>query len=350
MSYVKKKVAMFLCALLAFTMAFGVVPTQEVKANTVIGFQLKGLSRTENNHVEKGATNLNIGNYLYAYTYIPNYKNLGVVSDLKGVTYKSSKTSVAAVSSTGKITAKKTGTTNISITYKGYSISIKLKVVSSLKSIRSQHFDYKEMNTAAESMIKTYGKGLTKSNRYAVLSAYKLWNKRFGSYATGTSNWDAKKNQSYYSIYCPAAGKVLAISNAFEAYAEGYNPFIDESKSEISIKGISGTGKSIKITMKKAATADQIFGAQCAASRDTYVTSKKKITFPVYVRDTKTGHKYYAIATMSQGIKTITVKTENLKLAKGRTYTMVADTTYSYNSNHYDASWLDGTKSSFKAK
>lgn len=67
MSYVKKKVAMFLCALLAFTMAFGVVPTQEVKANTVIGFQLKGLSRTENLKLAKGRTYTMVADTTYSY-------------------------------------------------------------------------------------------------------------------------------------------------------------------------------------------------------------------------------------------------------------------------------------------
>ena len=126
MTQLKKRLSLLLCMLLVFTSAFIAVPEETQAATT---YQFNHIGAYGNDiYVYKGADNLYAGDYIFAgRTTNGIYKEYGYLSRLDGVSYKSSETSVASISSkTGKITTKKNGTTTITATYKKQKVSFKM--------------------------------------------------------------------------------------------------------------------------------------------------------------------------------------------------------------------------------
>lgn len=344
MSYLKKRIAIFLCMVMAFTTVFCVMPQEQAQAASKVQFSwdFGGYNSTvKEAQIELGAENLYIGDYVSAYASGSTYTNYGYLSANSGVTYKSSNKNIIAVDSKGKLTAKKTGTATITVKFKGATGKCKLTVVEkdSFASIRNAVYRYAESKEASEKLISAYGKGITNKNRYKVLKAYKAFRKNFVSAVYVEYNSDGNNT---YRIYNPITGRAAVIAEAVQKYGDARNPLATSSGKYFKVKSITGKGTSITITLKSKVTAEQVLGIQFAGVYYDEVSDSKTstVTFPMYVMD-KNG-KYTAVsAKVKKGSNKITIKTP--KLTKGQTYRLGSGI----------GDWLvsgSGNKNSFKAK
>lgn len=318
--------------LLAFTTVMVAVPQGQVKAATKIQLHWSFpniVGRQKIVQVKKGAKNLYIGDYLSVTEKGEDGEEhyYRVASNLSGVTYKSSKPSVVKVDSkTGKLTLKKYGTAKISATYKGTTKKCTIKVMSKVPDFKKNEKSYLERKCEknADALVKAFGKKLTSENRYEVLSIYRKtpgWG--LGTAVYVKTDYESETWEKVCSIPNPTLGRAKAIVNKLATYAEERNPFSADGAKRIEIIKLSGSEKTITATISKKVDADQIFGAQFEYGWDQKVTEKKTVDFPIYIRDTRDGHKYYAIATLKKGSDKITIKTKNLMLEEDVTYELV---------------------------
>ncbi len=346
MNCIKKRISIFLCMLLAFSAVFFAVP-QEAKAATNVWLYGPGASTdTKEIQVYRGSKNLYAGDFVEAVSM--SGTSYGVLSMNSGVTYKSSKPTVASINSkTGLITTKKNGTTVITVKFKGTTAKFTLRVVSktNLKKMISNTMlaELSDLEECSKAFFTTAGSvtKITSANRYKIMSAYKSYDYKD---ERGYTSAYASDEYTYY-VYSPEATHAYAVGNAFSKYAEERNPFATTSPRCFQLGSISGKGntKKITVTLKSKVSAEQIFGGKNILSWDTELTSNKTYSFPIRVQNVKTKYKYYAIATVKQGENKMTIQTMNLKLKKGTKYKLLS----------YDGhSWLDGTinKNTFTAK
>jgi len=342
MNYIKRRISLFLCMLLIFTTAFAAVPT-ETQAAT-ISYSYSSMITYEGYElvVYKGAKNIYIGDLINVTSTASGYwDKAGTLSNQKKVTYTSSKSSVAAIGkSTGLLSAKKAGTTVITIKHAGKTMKATVRVLTEKNFYKELGHDYyknqaKSLDKSAAAFLKKTGMKtptITDSNRYKLLSAYKNYEEN-SSGSLQRSNYNQKNGTYTYStyLYSPSAAHANAIYNFIADNAENENPFnklMTDNGKAFSIKSISGKAKSkaVTINLNKAVTADQIYGATYAFSWDTDVKSAKTYTVPMMVQDTSNSRKYYAVATIKQGSKTITLQLKNAKLVKGKTYKLLSNT------------------------
>lgn len=335
MTYFKRRLSIFLCMLLAFSAMFMAMP-QETKAagNVIFGGMA---SDDEVVQVYKGSKSLYAGDMVMAWDGT-TYKNYGYLSMNSGVTYKSSKPSVASVNSkTGKITAKKNGTTVITVRFKGATQKINLEVLSK-KTIMNDMYGYQkemlpDLEDAAKVLLSAVGSTnkITTANRYKILTACASYDYQNES----GYNYDYNDGKSYNSVYCPQALHAEAVCKAMKLYVNGRNPFGTDAAKAFVIKNISAVGNSqkINVTLKKNVTEEQIFAGQGNLTWNTEIKKTNTYSFPIMVQNMKTRCKYYAVATVQKGSNKMTIETRDLKLKKGTKYRLVAK----------EGFWLDGT-------
>lgn len=348
MSYLKKRIAIFLCMVMAFTTVFCVMPQEQAQAASKVQFSWEFgdySSTVKEAQIELGAENLYIGDYVSAYASGSTYTRYGYLSANSGATYKSSNKNIIAVDSKGKLTAKKTGTATITVKFKGTTGKCKLTVVESLASIRTKVTDYEAKAKAAKNLVNAYGNGITNANRYKILKAYKNYVNCYPSAVyrdyTATYNGTGYTTTTNSYIYNPMAGRAYVVSEAIIEYNRDRNPLGTIQAKQFKIKSITGKGTTVTVTLKSEVTAEQIVGIQFAKAYSELVSVKKTSTvkFPMYIVD-KNNKYEQVIATAKKGNNKITIKTPKLK--KGATYQLTGD------------GWLDpyssGNKNSFKAK
>lgn len=175
----KKRIAVFLCLLLTIPAIMGALPQAklEAQAATTVSVNWQGISTGDNDEavfeISTKTAGFYMGDYLYAYSYGNNYKNYGSLSMNSGVKYKSSNTSVAAINSTtGLVSPKKSGSTKITISFKGVYNTCTLKVVSNFGSGPAE---YNSLKKCANALIKGYGKKITTSSRYKVVNLNNIY-------------------------------------------------------------------------------------------------------------------------------------------------------------------------------
>lgn len=351
MNYIKRHIAVFLCMLFAFTTVMMALPQGQVKAAEKIRMTwdfpyTSGGERVV--QVKRGAENLYIGDYLFVVDLSGDVDIYNYCSNLSGVSYKSSQPSVVAINAkTGEMNAKKNGTSEITVKYKGKKRHCTIKVVDEVPS----YFDkrhYREVpDKYAGDFIKEFGTEITSKNRYKLLSIYKLADEWVvGSNGVYTKNIFEKK-EMFCAICEPTIGRANALARKFGIYAQERNPFLGGSAKQIKITKLSGSKKTITATISKKVDADQIFGAQYVYGWDSKASEKRTVDFPVYIRDTRDGYKYYAVATLKKGSNKITIKTKNLKLKKNVKYELRVYDRFPDRAGD----WLKGSKvTTFKAK
>lgn len=340
MSYLKRRISMFLSVLVVFTTMFCALPQEKVQAASTTTYLNWDMASVEGLIVQKGVDNFYIGDYASASVYGSSYTYYPYVSLVKSVTYSSSNTKVATVNSKGKVTAKAAGTTTLKVKYKGKTISTKLQVESSLASYNSTVVNLSRIKTETTSFIKTYGSGITTKNRYTILSAYNRM-KDLGYFYASTDRSTVIGGKTYTVICAPSRQHARALASAMDNYFSERNPFGTDQSKKFNISSISGKSKTITVNLSKAVTADQIFGVQYANGWDTLVAEKKTVKFPIYIEDVKTNHRYYAIASVTKGSKKMKITTTNLTLKKGKSYKLKTGTI---------GNWLSQGKITFKAK
>lgn len=320
----KKRLSVFLCLLLTIPAIMGALPQAKLEvqaASNQISINTRRVTTTSEIQITTKTKGFYVGDLFSAYAYGSNYKNYGVLSMNSGVTYKSSKPAVASVDKkSGLIKAKKKGNTTITVKFKGASSSLKIKVVSSLGTVPS----YKNLEKAADNLIKAYGKNINNKNRYQVVNAQNLYveeyNRISSMYHAGLiSSYDAKRQVYVYKVFIPAITHADAVSDTVNDYKNLKNPVGTGQAKLLEVTSVSGKNNMVTAKLSKKVTADQIFGLKAASSKlwDTKIEKGKKAEFPVYIRDAKTGHKYYAIATATEGKNTLSIKLRSQKLKKG---------------------------------
>ena len=347
MSYAKKRLAVFLSMLVVLTTVFGLIPpAQQVQAAQNVTLIREGYQDVL--CVQKGMSNLYMGDYVSASWYDElSHRVYRYLTNLKGVTYKSSNTSVISVDKTGKMNAKKAGTAKLTVKYKGVSYTREVKVVNSVKKyVSDTYFEDAFYKKCGASFLKAYGKGITAKNRYTLTSILKKVDRlRYHSYCAGETSVSVG-NQFAWIIYEATFVHANRLAENLSNYAEKINPFSTRSSKTFNITKLSGKGNTITATLSSKVSADQIFGIQYSESWNTEVKSTSKVDFPIYVCDESTGHRYYAVASVKKGSKQITIKTKSLKLKKGRKYRLKFS-----NSAYEEKDWLYMSEvSTFKAK
>lgn len=329
MNYAKRRIAVFLSMLVMLTAVFGLVPAKSVEAATIstyVSWNGSGYNEENAYQVKKGTKNLYMGDYVsVSISKGNNYTDYGYLSNNSGVTYTSANPSIVSVNQkTGQMTVKGLGLTTISIKFKGYSHTVYVKGMKDFSKQFKQNLSWQksEGDKYAAAFVKAYGKGITTANRYKLLNIYK----KAGYFSSGyTTSYSSVRE---CGIYDGTAGHAHALANNLYKYSrEKMSPFATKSAKVFNIQKISGKGQQITVTLKSKVTADQIYGAQYEKNDDTDVKEVSTFQFPIYVKDMTSEHRYYAVATIKKGSKTMTIKTKNLKLKKGSKYCLM-DTKY----------------------
>ena len=355
----RKRIAVFLCLLLTVPAMMQALPQAklEVQAATTVSLNWQGVSAgsgSEDREIQLSTKTKGfyMGDYLYAYTYGDSYRNYGTLSMNSGVKYSSSNASVAAINSTtGLVTPKKKGSTKITIKFKGATKTCTLKVVSNLGAVSTE---YKKLEKSSNALIKGYGKKVTTSNRYKLVNLNNIY-KNERSEVSYNVFFGIESSSEYVNsawVYTnkaklPALAHAYAISQKLSTYVSSVNPIGTGGAKVFKVSSITGKGSAITAKISGKVTANQIFGIKAAASSlwDSYIADGKTAKFPLYVKDMTTGHKYYAIATATKGRNTLSIKLQNAKLKKNRTYKLVGIRLYDMSNT-----WTKSGKTTFKAK
>lgn len=320
MSYLKKRIALFLCMVMAFTTVFCVIPQKEVQAATKVTLYWNFgdySSKVKEAEIELGAKDLYLGDYVEAAGSI----YYGCLSNNSGATYSSSNKNVIAIDKKGKITAKKTGTATITVKFKGTTGKCKLKVVKSLASAKKafgeKYSNYEVAKKAAENFVAAYGNGITTKNRYNVLQAYKDYAKNWVS--TVYADYSNTSKTSYYIVE-PIFGRASAFAYMAYEYGRTRNPMGTIQSKQFKIKSIKGQGTKVTITLKSKVTEEQLVGIQYAGINTDEIVAKKTSTLnvPMHIAEKDWTNPTTVIATVKKGSNQITIKTKKLK--KGKTY------------------------------
>lgn len=365
MNNFKRRLSLLLCFLLVFTTVFVAAPT-ETQAAESENYTLSNTFGSWDLVVHKDLENIYIGDYVnvgkITNSGTPNavHSYLGAASTIKsGVTYKSSNEKVVIVNKSGLLSIKKNGSAVITITYKKVSTTINLKVISK-KAFNNKLKEYTHLANAeklAQAFLKETGTQknvnvkITSKNRYKMLNAYKNYASTSGYisiYEGGSTPMDY--SFSYY-LHAPSAARATTVCSKIASYCDNYNTFSTNGAKHFTTSSIKGKANSNTITVEltKKVDADMIFGAQYAFSWDSEVEATKEYSFPIVVQRTSNGRKYYAIATVKKGSKTMKIELKNHKLVKGETYELLNQTTTSRYPN-YLGNWLTDCKCTFKAK
>lgn len=378
MKFMKKRIAVFLSLMLTIPAILGALPQAKLEAQAASTYYYMNWTGLTSTYVDsksvvfaqmtKNTTDFYLGDYIVANKSSGSkYTSYGYLSMNSGATYKSSDSSVASInSSTGLVKAKKKGKTTLTVTWKGQKSTCELEVVSSVGSVSSK---YNSLKKSANSLIKTSGKKITGKNRYKAVNAWNLYKtlrmEIDNTITTLTSSdvetysglkrdveYKTSESGSYYGqtinkVKLPILQRATVYGRTIDSYISTKNPIGTGSAKLLQSKSISGKNKTVTVTLKSKVTADQIFGIQAGVSSiwDTKIASKNTAQFPVYIKDTKTGHKYYALATVKKGSNKLTIKTKTLKLKKNVKYKLIGSSM-----GDLYPSWSNKGKVTFKAK
>lgn len=336
----KKRIAVFLSLLLVIPAILGVLPTNTLTARAAgqgsiysAYSQMTQYVFEDNNLVQKYKLTLEVGqkvdlSSMFYYSDSATYKAL---DELKGDTYKSSKTKVAAISQAqGTLQAKAKGTTNITIKYKGVTQICEVTVVKKkgfgLSSERSK------LSKAVKALNKVYGGKVTSKNCYKVLQAYQTYSKTVKTYPNIDSSGfvTEKAEYGYYSSTNKLAvpemlGLSSEVNEALSAQARNYNPVGTVQSAHFKIKSVTAKAKSRSFTINvtKKVNENNLFALQYSYSADDYIEKDDRAVFKIKVEDMKTGYKYTGWGIAQKNSSQLTINMDYLKFVKGRKYRLI---------------------------
>lgn len=320
----KKRLAVFLTLLMILPAIAAVLPmtATEVQAAAVsMWWDVTG-SGTQTIKVEKGQK-------FYVGDYVAVYEGAGEkeTASMKKASYSSSKTSVATVNSKGYFTAKKTGSTTITVKYKGQKIKCKFQVVAA--------GSFK--NSKAASGLKKKAAALAKSipSKVSTKNGFDLVKKR-NAYQAAADEVDSdisfegflKENvtSSYYKeatskLAVPQAGRYLTICAMLNNYGTQNSPTSTRSARVMKISSASATAKTITVKLKKNIDTAQILAAQIQEKdANAKVTGKTKANIRLYIYNTKTNEMVYGLGVIQKGSKTMKITPQKYVYNNGLSY------------------------------
>lgn len=335
----KKRLAVFLSILMVLPGILSVLPmtAQEVQAgNVYMSWEFSSGQIYSNDKptisVEAGQK-FYIGDYVYV-SDDTNYET-GSASMVKA-SYRSSKPSIASVNSKGYVTTKKTGKSTITVKFKGETIKCVLKVV------KKGSFGNKQ---AAKALRKEVSKleakipsKLTGKNGFALKAQRKAYSSVVESWEdttiSGAITYDGFLKRETGKLIVPQAGRFHTADRMLWNFANKNNPTSTRSAKVFQIASASASAATsqIKVTFKKAVTADQILALQIYESSTNEKNGKSTGSAYVSIYDVKGKKWVYGIMDVKKGSKTGVIKNiefydvnagggmRKLKLKKGCTY------------------------------
>nr|MBQ8251854.1 hypothetical protein [Lachnospiraceae bacterium] len=341
--YAKIRLAVFLSIMMVLPSIVSVLPMTATEASAAskvtIGW-FYDINRLEGTpvQVEKGAKF-----YVGDYAYVDDGGTFGTATMFSKVKYSSTKKSVASVNSKGYFTAKKTGTTNIKIKYKGKTISQKFTVVK--KGTWKQTSAVKGLNKAVKKVKSSIPKKVTKSNAFKTTKARNTYNTSAGKYSSKITSSgflmetvEYEDGSSSTSPSCklavPEAGRYYYLDYLLYAYATKNSPTSTRSSKAMKISSVSASTKQITVKLKKAITEEHILATNIEFSYYNKTPNKKSAVTFVSIYDKTAGENHMGLATLKKGSKTVKIQLAEYvydeeagqsvlvtkKLQKGHTY------------------------------
>lgn len=362
MKMIKRRIAIFLCMLMAFTTVAAFVPEtaqagekatynlwgtysfysgdiklEDADAFLVIAKGMKGISAVD---FLSGAITTAQGEFQYIEG-----------KDLTGVKYVSGNPEIVSVNSkTGALTAKKTGEALIKATWKGQKVCAAIRVVDA-KTIKSYQKENKTAITMAKKLDKIYAGKVTAQNAVKLAKQMNaVWQKGYQNIISD-SKFDSDNNYlgTDFIIYSEATYKAaMVINQAITSYFSDINPFSTYNTCSFKISAISGKGTEVKATLSKKVTTEQMYGAEYLGMwGDSSVLGKDSYTFDIYVRNVSSNDIISAKATIKKGSKNMTIKCDSA-LTKGTKYELIQS--FFYDEELESECWTHQGKCLFTAK
>ncbi len=347
----KKRIAVFLCLLLVLPTLLQSLPGLTLEANaassnrlntslswsvyTRIGEENSSYMGTQELILEVGQE-IDFSSYFYWYN-SSNYssKNLSQVS---GETYSSSSKSVASITKAGVLTAKKQGSTTITVKYKNQGIKVNIKVTAKKY---TQNKKIASLNSAIEKTWKKYGKKtITAKNVTALynemvkikktaLECNKILNSTSSYPTILSSTVYIQEDYSYhvlinYGYYNQLSQKLYGFTSS-----KKNSVIATISTKNLTAKSVKVSGKNLTVNLNKKLTTAHLVTVAAYGTADSQITSKSGLTinYSIYkgknlkvtTFETKGKEVMTGTVTLKPGSKTIAVKMKK-KLAKGNYY------------------------------
>lgn len=346
MKMFQKRIAVFLCLLMTFAAVGAFLPSQktEVRADTIY-YVYGDYGFTEFSDpmgelvVEKGCDNLYLGDFISYTKVVDDSYQLGYLSEISsGVKYASDNPDVLSVDkTTGKATAKSTGSTVVTAAFQNYTLYANVKVVSNIKSslkkelkvnnpegYTDEYNSYinglEDAKKAAENLIQNASGKTTEKN---ILSQLKYYLDLDSTYNYGVAYvWNTTDYVYSYYLYSTDVFHARRVADKLGNQLNQYNPLGTEGKYVFKISSKKGSKKTITVTLKKAVSAAQLAGAQYADRSITNEYSEKSVAFLVSIFENGTNNYTRGIATIEKGSKKIEIKLLSGSLKKGTKYSV----------------------------
>lgn len=349
----KKRIAVFLCLLLVLPTLLQSLPGLTLEANAAgtnrLNTSLSGwvYTRTgEENPSYMGSQELilevgqevDFSSYFYWYN-SSNYSSK-CLSEVSGEKYSSSNKNVAGITKAGVLTAKKQGSTQITVNYKNQGIKVNIKVT---EKKYTKNKKIASLNSTIEKAWKKYGKKtITAKNvttlynemvkiRKTALECNKILNNT-SNYPAILSSTVSIKEGYYYNYYVLINyGKYNQLTQKlYEFTASKKNSIVATiSTKNLTAKSVKVSGKKLTVNLNKKLTTAHLTTVAYFGSMDSQITSKSglKINYSIYkgnglkvtTFDTKGKEVMTGTVTLKPGNKTIAIKMKK-KLAKGNYY------------------------------
>ena len=221
----------------------------------------------------------------------------------------------------GYFTAKKPGTTTITIKYKGVSVSHEFTVVE--KGTWEQTSSVKGLKKAANKMKSSIPKKITASNAFKYTKTRNTYIKSAGKYANDITSSGFLKEEikteygSYTSGSCklavPEAGRYYYLDYVLYRYGTKNSPTSTRSSKTLMISSVFANTKQITVNLKSEVTAEHVLATYIEYSFYNDSPSKKKAVTYVSVYDVTADKYYTGLAMVTKGSKTIKIKLNEYK-------------------------------------
>lgn len=351
MKYWNHKCSKYLAILLLFAvLVSGIAMPTQVQAAT---FQLNWYDGSTETTISVEA-----GNKFYIGDFVMILSGTtSSTASLVKASYRSTVSKVASVNGKGYLSAKKAGTTDITVSYQGKSIICHLTVEKKGAFGLKKDEAVNKLKAAAKTLAKGMPKKLTAAKGFSLKQKVDKYLVQYNSYSLKKLSYDgflyekerpAPNTVTEYArsekLAVPEAGRYLTAESLLRQFKQKNDPTSKKSSKTMQIASVTATSKSNKITikLKKKIDANQILAAQLVYPKDNSdISSKTKANLVMTIYDTTAGKYYKGKLTLKKGSKQLTVnpvvytygKYESVKLVKGHVYQLESTMT-----------WANGTK------
>lgn len=341
----KKRVAVLLTLLMVLPAIVAVLPmtAQDVQAaSAFMSWNVAGYG-SKKIMVEKGQQ-FYVGDYVNLYTY--GKTSWYGTASLRNVSYSSSSASVASVNKKGFFTAKKTGSTKITVKYQGQKASCEFQVVAAGSLSGSDAAS--ELSSSVSAM--TVPSKVSAKNgfelRKQILACDAVVNEHMNDISYRGFLKEKSSGSSYYmeteKLAVPQAGRYMTLDALLNNYATQNSPTSTRSAKVMKIASASANSRAVTVKLKKSIDTVQILAAQLQEKTiNAKVTGKSQAYIRVYMYNTKTYKTYYGLGLIRKGSRVMKITPQKYVYQNGGSYvnTKLPKGTYRLENKSY---WTKG--------